>query len=285
MKKILGFLLIVAVAVVIGAYLYLGEIVKMSVEKVVPMVTKTTAKLDHASVSLLDGHLSLKGLAIGNPQGFSDNPVFSFAEVTVDIDPKSLTEDTIVVKKVLVDKLTASYEIKGSSSNVGVIQNNVNSFARSASGKKAAEPKADAAKVATAKSSDASSKKVVIDDLLISNSELKVSVINKDLSVPLPEIHLTNVGKDGKNTVGEVFAVIMNAISVESIKTFSSSASGAIKDTIKDAKDALKAKADEVKSKANELKSQRGDLKKSADGFKSDAKELGNSLKGMFNKK
>jgi len=250
------------------------------VEKVVPMVTKTTAKLDSVGVSLLDGHLSLKGLAIGNPQGFSDNPVFSFAEVTIDLDPKTLTEDTIVVKKVLIDKITASYEVKGASTNVGVIQNNVNSFVKSSSGKKVAEPKADAA----VKTSDASSKKVVINDLLISNSELKVAVLNKDLSVPLPEIHLTNVGKDGRNTVAEVFAIIMNAVSVESIKAFSSSASGAIKDTIKDAKDNLKAKADEVKSKANELKSQRGDLKKSADGFKSDAKDLGNSLKGMFKK-
>ena len=284
MKKLLGFLLILMVAVVIGAYMYLGEIIKMSVEKVVPMVTKTTAKLDSASVSLLDGHLSLKGLAIGNPQGFSDNPVFSFAEVTIDLDPNTVSEDTIVVKKILIDKITASYELKNSTSNVAVIQNNVNSFVKSSSGKKAPEPKADASKAASAENSDASSKKVVINDLLISNSELKVSVINKDVSLPLPEIHLTNVGKDGKNTVAEVFAVIMNAISVESIKTFSSSASGVLKDTIKDAKDTLKAKADEVKSKAEELKSQRGDLKKSADGFKSDAKELGNSLKGMFKK-
>ena len=73
MKRTIKVLIgIVLALVLVGAVVifFLDSIVRSSVEKVGPIVTKVSVKLDSAKISLFGGSGELKGLVVGNPEGF-----------------------------------------------------------------------------------------------------------------------------------------------------------------------------------------------------------------------
>ena len=141
---ILLFLLVVAVGVSIY---FLGSIVKKGVETVGPQITKTEIKLDSATLSLLSGSGKLKGLLVGNPEGFKTESAIKVGAVSIGI----------VARSVFSDKAGATSKDKSAS------------------------------------------KKLQVDDFLISGGKINLSVDagplgGKSATVPLPEIHLTNLG-------------------------------------------------------------------------------------------
>ena len=85
------------------------------------------------------------------------------------------------------------------------------------------------------------------------------------MTLPLPNIHKTGIGEEKKaKTVGEIFADILNLISVESVKAVSTAATDLAKQGIKGAKDL-------ISSGANSLK----------DGAKSISDTTKNTVKGL----
>ena len=83
MKKLLLRLLVVIVVLVFAAGYFLGNIVKAAVEKAGPVALGVPVKLESAKFQLLRGHVSLKGFALGNPEGFSTEKAIGVGEVTV----------------------------------------------------------------------------------------------------------------------------------------------------------------------------------------------------------
>ena len=59
-----------AAALVAAPFVAMAAAIKKGVEKVGPMVTKTPVKLDSVSLSFLSGSGKVKGMVIGNPEGF-----------------------------------------------------------------------------------------------------------------------------------------------------------------------------------------------------------------------
>src|SRR5690242_6306792 len=90
-KKILWSVVLVLVVLGLGsiivAGLFLGDIVKKGVETVGPNITKVTIKLDAVQLSLLAGSASLKGLVVGNPQGYQTPQAISASTIAVGINP------------------------------------------------------------------------------------------------------------------------------------------------------------------------------------------------------
>jgi len=65
--------LILVVLTIIGAIVasvFLGDIVKKGVETVGPQITRVSVKLDEVHLTLLTGSASVKGLLVGNPEGY-----------------------------------------------------------------------------------------------------------------------------------------------------------------------------------------------------------------------
>ena len=74
MKKILiGALVVVVILIVvavIGVSVFLDGAIKKGVETIGPEIAKVDIKLDGVSLSILSGSGSVKGLVVGNPEGY-----------------------------------------------------------------------------------------------------------------------------------------------------------------------------------------------------------------------
>src|SRR5262245_18686030 len=105
-KLIVRFILVLVVLLIVavGVSIYfLGSIVKKGVETVGPQITKTEIKLDGATLSLLSGSGKLKGLFVGNPQGFKTPSAIKVGSVSVGVAPGSVLSDKVHVKEVRVE--------------------------------------------------------------------------------------------------------------------------------------------------------------------------------------
>src|SRR5271169_880370 len=78
--------LVLIVLAIIGAVifsLFLGDIVKKGVETFGPEMTRVSVKVDEVHVSLLTGSAGVKGLVIGNPQGYQSPQAISAGTIAV----------------------------------------------------------------------------------------------------------------------------------------------------------------------------------------------------------
>ena len=261
--KMILILFLLIVAALVGAYFYAEEIVKKAVETYVPQVTGTSAKLDGMDLSLFKGEVSLNGLTIGNAKGYNSPDVFSVKKIYVKFDPKTVLEDKIIINKILIDgthvSAEATYKNGAVTSNLTTIKNNVDKFMKKSSTPSSGQ-KTETKKEAS--SSSASSKAVVIKDLQINNSSVTVGLLSQSMNVSLPNIQQKNIGEKGKKTtLKDTVVMILDMISVESIKA-----------TAKSAQELLKKSAGEIISGAKGL----------VDGTKKNSEGLVNAVKGMF---
>src|SRR3989441_9729678 len=100
-RGIVVLLVLLVLAVGVSIY-FLGSIVKKGVETVGPRITRTEMKLDSATLSLLSGSGKLKGLFIGNPEGFKTESAIKAGSVSVSVVPGSVFSDKIHVTRVEV---------------------------------------------------------------------------------------------------------------------------------------------------------------------------------------
>jgi len=188
MKKLLKRVLVVSlmvVAVLVAAHVFLGGIVTAGVRKVGPRVVGVPVSLDKASVSLLKGNVDLDGFVIGNPEGYKSEYAFSLSNFAIDMEPKSMFGDEIVIREIVVDSPKIIYELSLKGSNLGAIVAGLKK-----DGKEPSEKEADDA---------ASRKSVRIADLFVRNAQVTVTsslLRGKGVTLALPEIHLSNLGGD-----------------------------------------------------------------------------------------
>src|SRR5687767_4038093 len=94
-RILLGLFALVIIGLV-AAYLYLDVIVKRGVEKVGPAITKTEVKLDGVHISPFSGNGEVKGLVVGNPEGFKTPSAIQVRSVAVALEPGSVMGDKVI---------------------------------------------------------------------------------------------------------------------------------------------------------------------------------------------
>ena len=119
---------LILITVVLISFL-LDKTIKMSVETIGPEITQTPIKLESVKVSLFSGSCELKGLVIGNPEGFYTSEAISMGHVRLDLSISSLFSDTIIIEEVLVDGAEITYESSIKGSNIKTIMKNIESGA------------------------------------------------------------------------------------------------------------------------------------------------------------
>jgi len=208
MKKILiiGVILIVAV-VGVGAYVLLSSIdsvVKAAVEEIGSDATGTKVSLSEVEISPTSGFGALRGFRMTNPQGFGEGDAFKFDEVSLTIDVSTILSDPVVIKEIVIARPEITYAIGPSSTNVDEIQKNVDDYAGAEDG------------ASGGGGGSSEGPKIIIENLYMRDGTVAVSapvMTDETLSAPLPEIHLTDIGKDGNGaTPGEVASQVMAAI-------------------------------------------------------------------------
>lgn len=271
LKKALIIIGIVLVVLIVGVALFLGPIIKTGVETVGPQVAGVEVKLDKAGVNLLTGNVKLKGLVIGNPEGFKTPSLMELSKFVVDLKMSSLFTDTIVIKQIHIDGPQITYERALKSSNIGALQKNL----APAEDAPDEEPEEKVAKEKTAPA-----KKVVIEDFLFENGKVNVSITlagGKQLTVPLAPIHLEDIGKESDGAsiteiVNEVLGAITQSVG-EAVASSGDLAGDALKGASSLADDTLKGTGDLIK-----------DPSKSVDAVKDAGGALKKGLGGLLGK-
>lgn len=194
-----GAILVAVIVVVVIVLVGLDDIVKEAVQRAGSDVTKVEVTLDEADVSLTQGKAALRGLIVGNPTGFKTDSAFTLGEISVALDIGSIGEDTILIHEIVVARPQVTYELGEQGSNIETIQRNVESQSGGGGGK-----------------SSSDEKKVIIEHLYIRDGQVRVSAVplgGKTLDSSLPEIHLTDIGKDeGGATPEQVAEQILAAV-------------------------------------------------------------------------
>ncbi|MDD2708335.1 MAG: hypothetical protein PHV34_10025 [Verrucomicrobiae bacterium] len=230
MKKILvilGVLLALLVVVLVIASFYIGSIVKAGVQAVGPKVTKVAVILDSASLSPFSGHGTLKGLSIGNPEGYKAPASIRVGVLSVSVQPSTVFSSKVVVRSLKIDSPEITAEDMGG--NLNKLRDNINASLGS-------EP---------------SARRFQVDELVIQNGRINLTMGllgGKGTTIPLPPIHLKDLGRDGQGlSGGELAQKIVAAVLEKAIPAIAENAAKLGKDVIKGADDAVKGATDLLK--------------------------------------
>lgn len=94
---------IVLVVGIIAVGLFLDKGIKKGVETYGPQLTKVSVKLESASVLLFSGAGKIKGLEVGNPEGYSAPTSIKLDSASLSLKPGSLLSDKVVIKSIVVE--------------------------------------------------------------------------------------------------------------------------------------------------------------------------------------
>src|SRR5437899_9199307 len=160
--KIVAILVILLVIILAGSLYFLGGLVKTGVEKAGPKVTKTDVKLGSAKLSVFSGSGELKNFVIGNPEGYKTPEAIKVGSVAMNVQPKSVMSDKVIVHSVKVLSPEITFEGNLTGNNLKKLLDNI-------------QGTSEKDKQATTKEEKSSQKKLQVDDFLITGTKVHLS--------------------------------------------------------------------------------------------------------------
>jgi hypothetical protein len=172
-------------------------------------MTKAAITLDSVHIGLFTGSAGVNGLVVSNPEGFKTPQAISIGVAEVGVNPLSILSDKVVIRSIHVEAPEITFEGGLGGNNLSKIMENVNDFV----------------KTSNASSTNAAAKpgrKIEVDDFLITGAKIHVSFTGlggKEMTLPLPDIHLTDLGKSGDGlTPAELIRSVLRSITSATIK-------------------------------------------------------------------
>jgi hypothetical protein len=190
MKRLVKIIIILAVLLVAAAIvltLFLDKGIQRAVEVVGPRLTRVDVKLNDVDLSLLSGRVQLKGLYIGNPEGFQSDSAIELESLRIAAQPRSFLADKIVIRSLTLTAPQVTFEGGLKQNNLRKILDNVN---ESLEDLESSEHDDD-------KDSDNATRKLQVDELTVAGGKVHVWVNllgNRTTTIDLPEIRMTNLG-------------------------------------------------------------------------------------------
>jgi hypothetical protein len=206
---------ILLILAIVAITLSIDRIIKAGVETMGPKIAKVDVKLAGVSHSLFSGKGEIKGLFVGNPEGFKSESAIKVGGVSVALQPSTIFSKKVVIDSINVAAPEVTFEGGLTGNNLSKILANIDSALGGSS--------------TTASTNAVSSqKKLQVGDILITDGRINVAMsglIGKSTTLPLPAIHLTDLGKDsGGITPADLSKRIIVAILESSTKAVSSMA-------------------------------------------------------------
>ena len=197
--------------------LFINTIVKKSIESFGPKITQTSINLQKVKISLFSGHGEIRGLVVGNPEGFHTDSAFKLDTIIIDVKPTSIFSNSIIIRNILIDGPKITYETSVEGSNISKIKRNIETFS--------SRSQTNASGELTNKHKE--TKKVKIDTFSLQNGKIRLSaklLQGKTLDIPLTNIQLKDIGKEsGSASFPEVIAKLFSAINKEIVNAVTGS--------------------------------------------------------------
>ena len=223
MKKLaLGLvgLVVVVAGIALALYSSMDSLVKTAIEKVGSQVAGVPVRVSAVKLSLPEGKGTISGLSVGNPAGFKSDTALRVAEISLSLDPASVTKDPIVIGAISVNAPQVTYELGANGgSNLAALEANLGAS-------KGNPPPAEGQ----------SSRKLVIDRLDVTGGKVALAspVPGLGAEAGLADIHLTGIGRQGSGaTAAQVAEQVLNAITRSALKSVGPAAVGAQLDAVK----------------------------------------------------
>lgn len=176
----------------------LDSAIQQAVEKYGSEILQTDVRLRQVNLDITEGKAALSGLHVGNPKGYKTDYAMKVESLRVNLDLDSITSSPVLIKEVLIEAPDLIYEKIDGVSNFDALLNNIDAYTGGGSSEK---------------QEDDSGAKLVIENLRINDGKVGVSykiMQGKTMTVPLPDIHLKDIGKDkGGASPGEVAKQVM----------------------------------------------------------------------------
>lgn len=167
-------------------------------------ITGVPIRLTSATIIPVSGSAALRGLVVGNPDGFKTHQALSLGEISMTLDIGSLTSDVIRIKELRLVKPEITYEYATGGSNLDVLQRNVERYLSQQRGRQRTTE------------DSGPGKKLIIEHLYILNAQAHVSATTfqgEALSIPLPDLHLNDIGKKSNGaTAGEAAKQVLTSL-------------------------------------------------------------------------
>jgi len=283
MKWLKRILIVVVVLVVIAAVaIYFGGnyAAKKGVEVGGTAALGVDTKLDSVSIGWFSSTVGMRGLSVGNPEGYKTDRLMALGEGKVSCSIGSLMSDEVQVSEILIDQPELTVELK-----MGLPpKSNLGDLLSSLTGGEAAEP---------AGAETAADKKFKVDLIRINKTKVRFHMVGgKTADFVLPDIEM----KDLKNADGtplmlaDIFRQVLASMAVSVAKNgkgVPGNILGQFGDTTAMAKEFLGDGMKNIKGLGDAGKLLEGATKGLGEGGKGigDAgKKVGDKLKGLFSK-
>lgn len=192
MKKILiilGVIAVVIIGILIVVLTSLDRIVAAAIEQYGSMATQTDVNVSAVTIKLKSGEGAVKELKIGNPSGFVTSNAFTLGDISIKIDPSTVTKDIVVIDRILISKPHVTYEINDSGkANINVLNQNIKQFQGKGTPETTGHEEKEESKV-----------KLLIRQLEIEGGQVDVHVPvqPEPLTAKMPRIEIANLGSGG----------------------------------------------------------------------------------------
>jgi len=187
--KVLGGIIVGLIAIVaVIAYFLLGNlngIIKGIIEDVGSEVTGTRVSVSSVELELTSGKGRINGLTIDNPPGYSSPYAFKMSDITVGVEPTSITKPVIVISEVSIKGASLIAEQKGESTNLSELLTNI----ENASKKTGSEEPEKAPQEA------ASDIHLYMKKFVFAGTEAKIiSEVKGEAALNVPDVRRQNIG-------------------------------------------------------------------------------------------
>jgi hypothetical protein len=203
---VLALVLAVAAGGVYWLYTSLDTVVKAAIEHFGPDLVGAPVRLAQVQLSAKDGRGTLRGLEVGNPQGYSAPRSLRAGTIAVAVDPRTIPADVVVIREILVEAPEITYELRDGRSNLEAIQRHIENHARRAS----------AGSQGNAAAAGGSGRRYIVDRVTIRGA--RVTMTNAALKggglvFALPDVVVRDIGRrEGGVSAAQAASVVTAAL-------------------------------------------------------------------------
>lgn len=200
-------LIIVALLAVLA---FLDRGARVAVERGATYALAVPTEAESLHLRPFSGGVTLSGLRVSNPDGFSESPLLSLGGASVDVAMKSLLSDQVEIQSLKISDVALRLEGRGTQTNYGVILDNLARF----ESKDGAPPASEGAEAGQPKRFLV--REITIEGVRV-DTDFRLGGAAGDLasaaaSVTLPPIRLTNVGGEQGVTMPQLASKLLRAL-------------------------------------------------------------------------
>ncbi len=202
-------------AAIITVYLSIGSVITTTVEDYGSAITGTKVSVTETEFSPTSGDAELLGLRVESPKPYDAQPAFLASRVKIQIDPKTINSDTVIIKRIEIEAPEVTYEITDTGDNLRAIRAHI-------TGAMAVEMNGP-----LPSNRPNRAKKFIINELYITNAVVIVQaedLTGERTTAVLKNIHLENLGREEKGLypaalLEQIFKPVLQAATLAALTT------------------------------------------------------------------